>query len=66
MYADWYNGEWALKRTTCESCGAKLDDRELIEAIVTCELGASPNGEFNPLYNPSICQLTTKNGKSIR
>jgi hypothetical protein len=54
------NGEeWRISRTSCSECGDTLDDRDVDEAIVKCELGYSPDGEFYPLHNPEIVELNT-------
>jgi hypothetical protein len=66
VYADWYEGNWGLRRTACASCGDRLDDRELVEAIVKCELGYSQSGEFFPLHNPSVYQMNTSEGAVVR
>ena len=65
VYADW-QGDWRIARTSCASCGAQLDDRQLVEAIAECELGHSPDGEFYPLHNPSVEQLNTSDGAVLR
>ena len=65
VYADWH-GDWRISRTSCANCGDRLDDRELVEAVVKCELGHSPNDEFFPLHNPSVEQMNTSEGAVLR
>lgn len=65
VYADWH-GDWHITRTSCQQCGDQLDERELVEAIVKCELGESPDGQFYPLYNPEIVEMNTSDGAVLR
>lgn len=69
VYAEKYEDEWALKRTHCDDCAPQeLDDRELTEAVVRCELGPvlGGGGRVFPLYNPEVTELNTESGPEVR
>lgn len=56
VFARFTGARWELYRTTCTDDDVGLPESGT-EAIVECELGPSPRGEFFPLYNPDVVAI---------